>query len=89
MEKQPLQTYSPAMKSLMLAIGRRMGGDPEKWITGTWISQDSSLYDFGLSDQDHEDILRECKIRSVRGLNLGKLSDAIKELPLPLVFGKE
>jgi hypothetical protein len=85
---KPLQEYGPAMNLLMRAVAKRMSDDPEKWLTRVWISDGSSVYDFGLSDVDMEEIESEVGVQFPRGYNLFEIADRIQELPqMQLNFG--
>lgn len=44
--------YSIEMQRVMSAIAFFMSNDPEKWLKGAWVSDMSSMRDFGLEDEE-------------------------------------
>ena len=69
------QKYRPCMKRLMLAIGKRMSDNPERWITRTWITPDSTLWDFGLEMSEMREICAEIEVPWDEKCNLGDIAD--------------
>lgn len=71
------QMYMPQMEKLMLAIAKYMSDDPKEWIRNVYISQWSSLYDFGLVDEDVAQLAVDLNVTIPKDGNLGKIADQI------------
>jgi hypothetical protein len=63
------------MKRLMLAIGEYMSDDPKKWITQTFITPESSLWDFGLDEAARRAVYAKVDIPYDEDGNLGSIAD--------------
>lgn len=79
MAAQP--TYKPCMQRLMLAIGKYFideGEDPAEWVSFTYISKESSLWDFGLSEEEKNQIFKDLDLPYDDKGNLGEIVEQMK-----------
>lgn len=51
-EQDNVQTYKIEMGRVLAAVAFFMSDDPEKWLKNVWVSDRSSIGDFGLEDED-------------------------------------
>lgn len=51
-DQDQIALYGIEMQSVLAAIAVFMSDDPEKWLKSVWVSDSSSMGDFGLEDAE-------------------------------------